>query len=176
MNPVEKLESVLCDPEGKCCISGGDADRQIVDEALTALSATIAQPEQAALAAKDAEIEDLKNDLRFVERWANHHGQKPHMSAKDALSCIQHYPAIRAITKSYTNGKAPETRDPYVEIATLTAERDALRKDAARYRWLRDPSNWNEAGISPIEAYGEYTVHGEYLDRTLTAMMTKETK
>lgn len=35
--PVEKLKSVLCDPEGKCCISGSNADRQVVDEALAIL-------------------------------------------------------------------------------------------------------------------------------------------
>lgn len=35
---LNKLRSVLCDPEGKCCISGSDEDRAIVDEALAALS------------------------------------------------------------------------------------------------------------------------------------------
>lgn len=32
------LEAVLCDPEGKCCIDGSDADRAEVDKALTALA------------------------------------------------------------------------------------------------------------------------------------------
>lgn len=44
MNPIEKLESVLCDPEGKCCIRGSEADRTIVDEALAALRKALAQP------------------------------------------------------------------------------------------------------------------------------------
>jgi hypothetical protein len=35
---VEALRAVLCDPDGKCCISGSDADRAIVDEALKALA------------------------------------------------------------------------------------------------------------------------------------------
>lgn len=38
MDAVESLKSVLCDPEGKCCISGSDADRKIVDDALAALT------------------------------------------------------------------------------------------------------------------------------------------
>ena len=46
MSPLEQLKSVLCDPEGKCCITGSDEDRAIVDRALQAL----AQPEQKHLA------------------------------------------------------------------------------------------------------------------------------
>jgi hypothetical protein len=47
MDPIEQLESVLCAPDGKCCIAGSDSDRAIVDEALADLKVTIAQPEQA---------------------------------------------------------------------------------------------------------------------------------
>ena len=46
MTPIEQLISVLCDPSGKCCIHGSEADRQIVDSALAALRAAIAQPVQ----------------------------------------------------------------------------------------------------------------------------------
>jgi hypothetical protein len=42
MGAIEQLKSVLCDPEGKCCIAGSDEDRAIIDRALQAL----AQPEQ----------------------------------------------------------------------------------------------------------------------------------
>lgn len=42
MNQLDQLKSVLCNPEGKCCIAGSDEDRAIVDRALEAL----AQPEQ----------------------------------------------------------------------------------------------------------------------------------
>jgi hypothetical protein len=42
MSPLEQLKSVLCDPDGKCCITGSDDDRAIVDRALQAL----AQPEE----------------------------------------------------------------------------------------------------------------------------------
>lgn len=35
---VEMLKSVLCDPEGNCCIRGSDGDRRVVDEALAMLA------------------------------------------------------------------------------------------------------------------------------------------
>ena len=39
MTSIEQLESVLCDPIGKCCITGSDEDRAIVDRALKELTA-----------------------------------------------------------------------------------------------------------------------------------------
>ena len=38
MNAIETLTSVLCDPEGKCCISGSDDDRRLIDSALAELA------------------------------------------------------------------------------------------------------------------------------------------
>ena len=38
MTPLEQLKSVLCDPAGKCCISGSEADRAVVDSALAYLA------------------------------------------------------------------------------------------------------------------------------------------
>ena len=43
MKAIEALTSVLCDPEGKCCISGSDDDRRLIDSALAEL-AKAAQP------------------------------------------------------------------------------------------------------------------------------------
>lgn len=37
MSPIDKLKSVLCGPDGKCCIAGSDEDRAIIDRALQAL-------------------------------------------------------------------------------------------------------------------------------------------
>lgn len=42
---LEALESVLCDPEGKAGIRGSDADNQIIDDALDALRAALAEPQ-----------------------------------------------------------------------------------------------------------------------------------
>jgi phosphoketolase len=41
MNLLEQLKSVLCDAAGKCCITGSDEDRAIVDRALQHRSKTM---------------------------------------------------------------------------------------------------------------------------------------
>lgn len=37
--------------------------------------------------------------------------------------------------------------DALREIEVLEAENEALRKDAERYRWLRDPKNHEQLGV-----------------------------
>ena len=67
---LKNLESVLCDPEGKCCITGSAADRSIVDDALKALRAAIAQP---AVPVTDAELlaagSELSNIAFNLAQW-----------------------------------------------------------------------------------------------------------
>lgn len=89
------------------------------------------------------EIEHLKDVLGFVERWANHHARKPSVSAVEALSVIQHHPAIKEITKSYSDGVVPATRDPYAEI-------EALRKDAELWQYWRP---WLERRLGDLSKY-----------------------
>jgi len=60
MTPIDKLKSVLCDPEGKCCIHGSDEDRRIVDEAITALQAEVER-----LARVNAELVEALNDIVY---------------------------------------------------------------------------------------------------------------
>lgn len=72
---------------------------------------------RAAYEALQKENAELKEDLQFVERWANHHGTKHNITAQEVLSCIQHYPSITEITKSYKDGVIPNTRNPYAELA-----------------------------------------------------------
>ena len=38
MTAIETLISVLCGPDGKCCISGSDDDRRLIDSALAELA------------------------------------------------------------------------------------------------------------------------------------------
>jgi hypothetical protein len=38
MNTLEKLQSVLCDPEGVVCIAGSDGDRAVIKDALAELA------------------------------------------------------------------------------------------------------------------------------------------
>ena len=44
MSPIDKLKSVLCGPDGKCCIAGSDEDRAIIDRALQALEQPAVEP------------------------------------------------------------------------------------------------------------------------------------
>ena len=85
-----------------------------------------------------SELDAAKDTLQFVERWANHHGAKPHMTAEQALGCIQHHPGIMAITRSYSNGKLPETRNPWAELEAARAaqliEVAHLKHLLSRYR------------------------------------------
>ena len=41
MEVLLNLKSVLCDPEGNVCISGSDADRAIIQEAIADIERTI---------------------------------------------------------------------------------------------------------------------------------------
>jgi hypothetical protein len=70
-------------------------------------------------AAAQARIDALTKDLRFVERWAVHHGSKSRITPQEVLSTIQHYPPIKDITRSYADGVVPETFDPWARIAEL---------------------------------------------------------
>ena len=89
------------------------------------------------LRAQHALIVELEDTLQFVERWAVHHGSKPSISAQEALSCIQHYPAIHEITKSYKDGKRPDTFNPYARIAELESQLEAI---GASVESLRKPA------------------------------------
>lgn len=73
------------------------------------------------LAAVEQELAEAKDLLQFVERWANHHGAKPCITAESALSCIQHHPGIVAITKGYVDGVLPATPNPWQELEALKA-------------------------------------------------------
>ena len=80
------------------------------------LDSLIAEISKDACAELRTALEQAQQDLQFVERWANHHGAKPNVTAKEALSCIQHYPAITAITRSYKDGEIPNPRNPWAEL------------------------------------------------------------
>lgn len=65
MTAIDQLKSVLCDPEGKCCIAGSDEDRAIIDRALDAL----AQPEE------PTDLHNRLADLHFYEEIAEHYAK-----------------------------------------------------------------------------------------------------
>ena len=88
----------------------------------------------AALVYLIAEVERMRGDLVFVERWANHHGQKPCHTPAEILSVIQHYPAVMAITKGYTDRVLPTTPDPYAETAMLKTVLAGVKQDEVKQR------------------------------------------
>lgn len=94
-----------------------------------AMLASQAQAIEKELLRLQAENASMRTTLEYVERWANHHGAKPHITAEQALGCIQHHPDIHDITKGYADGKRPNTFDPYARIAELEA-RKPLPPDA----------------------------------------------
>ena len=96
-----------------------------------------------------AELEEMRDTLRFVERWANHHGQKDCISPQEALSCIQHYPPIIAITRSYADGKVPETRNPWAELAEA---REKALEEAAIAIESADKTKWVVASRDVVAA------------------------
>lgn len=62
---------------------------------------------------------DAGKHLHFIERMAVHHATTSNLSAEEALSWIQHYPPIKAITKSYVDGKVPDTPDLFAAVVEL---------------------------------------------------------
>lgn len=98
-----------------------DSARHSVNQ-MTAYAQAYAAPLLAQLEAARAREKDLRDDLQFVERMANHHGQKAHMTPLETLSCIQHYPPIVEITRSYVDGKVPETPNPWAALKKIAAK------------------------------------------------------
>ena len=68
MNAIETLVSVLCDPEGKCCISGSDDDRRLIDSALAELTQAAQEDSVLEDAARYRFIRDVpySDDVRSV--------------------------------------------------------------------------------------------------------------
>ena len=99
------------------------------DARFVEMLASQAQAIEKELLRLQAENASMRTTLEYVERWANHHGAKPHITAEQALGCIQHHPDIHDITKGYADGKRPNTFDPYARIAELEA-RKPLPPDA----------------------------------------------
>ncbi|HJV52776.1 MAG TPA: hypothetical protein VJ652_15015 [Noviherbaspirillum sp.] len=70
-----------------------------------------------------------------------------------------------------------QLREPkwaFDEIDRLQAENEAMRKDAERYRWLRE-ADWFRTGIANTEtnATAYHLIH-ERLDRTIDTEMEKQ--
>lgn len=75
---LDMLESVLCDPEGACCIAGSEGDRRVIDEALGILRASLAKSESLTAEAvareaarwREAVTQFQRAQGRMRDRWA----------------------------------------------------------------------------------------------------------
>jgi len=91
---LNDLRAVLCDPEGKCCISGSDADRAIVDSALAALAT---QP-------------TASNEREAFEAWYN---SLPYNGYKASLTLLHAWQARAALA---TQQEAQPQAEPFARI------------------------------------------------------------
>ena len=100
--PLELLQSVLCDPEGKCCINGSDEDRRIVDEALAALAAAPAAPQ---VAHPPAELSDEPPAVEWLRACLIARSGPAFMpsDAKKSQQIIAYIDALRAAACRETN-------------------------------------------------------------------------
>ncbi len=100
-----------------------------------------------------ARVAEQDDHLAFVERYANHHANKHpsghSITAREALSVIQHYPPIEAITKRYVYGRLPDTPNVFEQIVALEQRIAELEPNDRRYRRIRDVP-WFGTG-SPLE-------------------------
>ena len=120
MTAIETLISVLCDPGGKCCISGSDDDRRLIESALAELSQATAAQADSVTAVSDLPPLPAP-DLRDV-------GTKPQE------------------IKEFLKGYATE----YARTAIAArAPADSVQEDAARYRFLRD-GEWRDTDLEPF--------------------------
>lgn len=109
MNPIDHLKSVLYDPTGKCCITGSDEDRAIVDRALQAMAEQPAPVQQES----DDSLLLCASDLEHSAIYDNH---------SEMQSCIRAV-ALRIKTladpqqaqrKPLPQGEWPKHPSPYV--------------------------------------------------------------
>lgn len=124
------------------------------------------------------QLTQAQNDMSFIERWAVHHGTKPHMTPDQALSVIQHYPPINAITKGYADGKTPDTPNPWEQLSQA-------QSDAARYQYLKEnhsyhysmqPDSPAEHGIEYQWQQGSYEERYQGLDDSIDAAIDASMK
>lgn len=111
---IETLISVLCDPEGKCCISGSDDDRRLIDSAL----AELAQAAQA-------------------EGWTKLPGQLPEPGMPVLLDIGKEYP-IRAMWAAKHTVQAAEDDTDWGEYVE---EDDMYYAPEGWYEWNQCEDN-----------------------------------
>ena len=94
MNILEQLKSVLCDPSGKCCITGSDEDRAIVDRALQALAEQPAQQEPPSPQAREPLLREIAalsanalDDYKMIQKLM---AERQPLTDEQIEACIHH--------------------------------------------------------------------------------------
>ena len=111
------------------------------------------------------ELAEARKTLQFVERWANHHGVKPHVTPAEALGVIQHHPDILEITDSYVDGKRPTTRNPYAELAEAKARAAARIAELEALVELYRRQGADQDARAWIAMSAECEARGQEIDR-----------
>ena len=117
MNAIETLISVLCGPEGKCCISGSDDDRRLIDSAL----AELAQAAQPAPAGEGDGFMEAINEL-------------------DGLYEFQPAPAAQPAQPAAEPSRfgSPELQAMIIARCVEKDQADSVQEDAALWHWLAE--------------------------------------
>jgi hypothetical protein len=139
MNAIEQMKSVLCDPDGKCCIAGSDEDRAIIDRALQALAAPVQEP----VAKLQVTLQDRPIDIELAQY------KRMFESACSALGAIGD-----ALGCDPEEGGAEPILDAIAELKTTPP--------AAQRQWvgltMEDIKiEIDESGLEPHE-YGQETI------------------
>ena len=158
MEALINLEAVLCGPDGKCCISGSDADRQIVDESLAALRAALASQQDVAAPVGDAELERAINDYfdgnqpscKEAMRTAltNFAATRSPVAAAQGLEGVGAVPDFRgkiaSIERSFSHVDGTTFQTPWVKVEFLPNDWDSRNFFAD---WLATPAQSVPAGV-----------------------------
>lgn len=128
MEAVDALKSVLCGPDGKCCIAGSQADRDTVDTALAAIQNYLDQHKAGLPVLPELDQEDQQwltdnpntsDIVAFIRGYATGHGQQCAAHARElALEEMVVDFERRAACVSSKAGYSEGLRNGYLGAAT----------------------------------------------------------
>lgn len=122
----------------------------------------------------------------YNESWVRSSDYDALRAERDALRaradehelCAAAVVEIRRLCKEIMGGNLSFVDDDFARcLLTLRDERDALAKDAARYRWLRDMSLHDDGfsdvyiGVDSVRYPSRWALRGEEADEAIDAAM-----
>lgn len=147
--------------DAECAVILSKREAEETIEALQQLARAASEPEDAPAFGKALErYETCKR------QWEHHHGAWETERLEKARADL-----LTAARASQPPAVTREQADAYCLAAAGMAEKDA--RDAARYRWLRDPENFSH-DLWLYDKLGH--LHGAELDRAIDDASTASTK